>query len=125
MSDDLDDFARRLGATLRTLRKARRWTQADVVERLGGDVALETISRFERASSIPSLPWIARLAKLYDVTLDDIVRQTLADPGPARLSSAQSVLETTRALDDQELAVVSDIVSAYVAAVTRRRSTPR
>jgi transcriptional regulator with XRE-family HTH domain len=120
---DLQDFVQRLGTTLRTLRKARRWTQADVAERLGGDVALETISRFERANAVPSLAWIDRLARLYDISIDDLLRQTLTPPREGPLSPAQHLMETTHTLSDLEATVVSDIVVAYIAEVTRRRGT--
>ncbi len=123
MSDDLHDFVRRLGSTLRTLRKARKWTQADVVEKLGGDVALETISRFERATSIPSLAWIARLAKLYEVSIDDLFRQTLTPSPDGPLMAAQRALEGTHTLNEQQVTVVSDMVIAYIAEVARRRTT--
>lgn len=123
MSSDLDQFAVRLGQALRTFRKERRWTQADVVERLGGDAAFETISRFERASAVPSLAWIARLAHVYGVTIDDVLEMTLASrPGP-QVATRQQIVEGVLGMEEADVMVVCDLVTAYAASISRRRGS--
>ncbi|MFM2163310.1 MAG: Helix-turn-helix domain [Pseudomonadota bacterium] len=121
MASDLDQFAARLGRALRAFRKERGWTQADVVERLGGDVAFETISRFERASAVPSFAWIARLAQVYGVTMDDILEVALATRPGANASARRQLVEGVLGLEEADAMVVCDLVTAYAASVSRRR----
>lgn len=65
-------FARKLGSHLKTLRVASHLTQHQVAELLGPEVAVETVSRFERGANAPSLVWVSRLAAIYGSTIDDI-----------------------------------------------------
>ncbi len=66
------EFGRRLGAHLKALRNARGLTQPVVAERLGGETAVETISRFERGTNLASPVWVSRFAEVYGTTLEAI-----------------------------------------------------
>src|SRR5438876_9671576 len=55
-------LAKKLGANLAVRRKARKWSQEDLAERMG--VATETISRFERGATLPSLVTLQRLGQV-------------------------------------------------------------
>jgi putative transcriptional regulator len=52
------------------LRAERRWTQADLAERL--DVSRQTVNALERGKYDPSLPLAFRLARLFDLTIEQI-----------------------------------------------------
>lgn len=55
---------------LTDLRAERAWTQADVAHRLG--VSRQTINAIETGKFDPSLPVAFRLARLFDLTIEEI-----------------------------------------------------
>lgn len=52
------------------LRAERGWTQADVAQRLG--VSRQTINAIETGKFDPSLPVAFRLARLFELTIEEI-----------------------------------------------------
>src|SRR5436309_12528691 len=71
-------FARKLGAQLAVRRKARKWSQEDLAERLG--VAAETISRFERGATLPSLITLQRLSQKLKVPIAELLTEGSSSP---------------------------------------------
>ena len=55
---------------LRVLRAERRWSQADLAERV--DVSRQTVNAIENDKYDPSLPLAFRLAKVFDSSIEDI-----------------------------------------------------
>ena len=55
---------------IRVLRAERRWSQADVAERLG--VSRQTINAIETGKYDPSLPLAFGIAKLFEVKIEDV-----------------------------------------------------
>lgn len=53
------------------LRKQGKFTQEEVAERL--DVSRQAVAKWESGDSLPELDKCVALAKLYDVSLDDLV----------------------------------------------------
>jgi DNA-binding XRE family transcriptional regulator len=60
----------RFGANLRNLRRARDWTQQDLADRI--DVVRESVRRWELDQGDPSAAHVHRLARLFDVSMDDL-----------------------------------------------------
>ncbi|SEH77702.1 repressor LexA [Halobacillus karajensis] len=58
------------GEKLKSLRKIEGWTQEFVAKKIG--VSKQTYSHYERENRTPSLKTIQKLAKIYDVDLDEI-----------------------------------------------------
>jgi putative transcriptional regulator len=52
------------------LRAERAWTQADVALRIG--VSRQTINAIETGKFDPSLPVAFRLARLFDLTIEEV-----------------------------------------------------
>ena len=55
---------------LAELRAERSWTQADLAQRIG--VSRQTINAIERGKFDPSLPVAFRLARLFDLRIEDL-----------------------------------------------------
>lgn len=55
---------------LKDLRAGRDWTQADLAEHAG--VSRQTINAIEKGKFDPSLPLAFRLARLFDLAIEDI-----------------------------------------------------
>lgn len=52
------------------LRAQRAWTQADLAQRIG--VSRQTINAIENGKFDPSLPVAFRLAKLFDLAVEEV-----------------------------------------------------
>jgi putative transcriptional regulator len=55
---------------LRELRAARAWSQADLAERL--DVSRQTVNALEVEKYDPSLPLAFKLARLFELPIEEI-----------------------------------------------------
>lgn len=55
---------------LKELRAQRNWTQADLAQRV--DVSRQTINAIEKGKFDPSLPLVFRLARLFDLRIEEI-----------------------------------------------------
>ena len=55
---------------LKDLRAERNWTQADLAERVG--VSRQTINAIEKGKFDPSLPLAFRLARLFDLRVEEL-----------------------------------------------------
>jgi transcriptional regulator with XRE-family HTH domain len=71
-------IARRLGANIGVLRKARCWTQFDLAERVGVDT--ETISRFERGATLPSILTLEKISQSLRVGIGNLLVESSAQP---------------------------------------------
>lgn len=72
------EIAQRLGRYLAEQRKASGYTQEQVAERLG--VEQETISRFERGSTLPPLRRLFDLADLLEAPIESMLRTSSVRP---------------------------------------------
>ncbi len=68
---DTSQLSRSFGATIRRLRKARAWSQADLGERLG--TSLSTVSKLENGRTTTNLDHLALLARAFDTTPDALL----------------------------------------------------
>ncbi|WP_330437938.1 XRE family transcriptional regulator [Micromonospora sp. NBC_00821] len=71
MSDDMEEAIAAAGPRLQQLRRSHRLTLTDVAERTG--ISKSTLSRLESGQRRASLELLLPLAKIYQVTLDDLV----------------------------------------------------
>ena len=55
---------------LRTLRSERRWSQADLAERL--EVSRQSVNAIETGKYDPSLPLAFRIAELFDLAIEEV-----------------------------------------------------
>jgi putative transcriptional regulator len=56
--------------SLKELRTVRGWTQADLAHEV--DVSRQTINAVEKGKFDPSLPLAFRLARLFDLTIEEV-----------------------------------------------------
>jgi putative transcriptional regulator len=55
---------------LKTLRAERDWTQSDLADRV--NVSRQTINAIEKGKFDPSLPVAFRIAKVFDLTIEQV-----------------------------------------------------
>jgi putative transcriptional regulator len=58
---------------LKVLRAERGWSQGDLAERI--EVSRQSVNAIETGKYDPSLPLAFRIAKLFDLTVEDIFPQ--------------------------------------------------
>jgi len=85
----------RLSANIGFLRKARGWTQSSLAERVGVDT--ETISRFERGVTLPSLLTLEKISQSLRVGIGDLLAESRlkSDDQAAMLSAWLADLDET------------------------------
>ena len=80
------------GRWLAEQRKARFWSQSVLAEKL--DVSQNSVSRWETGEAFPSQSHLQKIAELFGVTLDDILRivrqESLTIPEPAGYCIAET-----------------------------------
>ncbi|MBK9219703.1 MAG: helix-turn-helix transcriptional regulator [Uliginosibacterium sp.] len=74
MTDTSRLLGRRLAAQIALRRRAHQLSQDQLAEQLG--VATETISRFERGATLPSLVTVQRLAEALGVRIADLLGES-------------------------------------------------
>ena len=67
-----------LGRKISDYRRMRNMTQEELAEKV--NVSSQAVSKWENNLSIPDLPILIELADLFQVTLDDLVRQEESQP---------------------------------------------
>lgn len=115
MVDKISDtpLSKRLGKNLANTRKARGWTQAALAERLGMEP--ESISRFERGATLPSLATLEQIAAFLDTSIADL----LAEYPDSAYTEAQRISALMADLDPDTRASVLTIVKTICATLKR------
>ena len=75
-----------LGTNIANLRKRNGMTQAGLAEQL--NFSDKAVSKWERGESLPDVPPLMRLAELFDVTVDDLLKDLEAQGQQADHCSA-------------------------------------
>lgn len=105
MGGSRSKYAELLGKNVTRWRKSLGLTQEQVASRLG--VEPETISRFERGVTLPSLPTLASLAQILGTTM----AQLLEEESPPEFSQAKKIAAWIEAVPKSEQQFVMNILS--------------
>jgi len=68
-----------IGKNLKRLRLLRQFTQEDVAEKI--DVSRQAVAKWESEETSPDLDSLISLAKLYDVTVDNLINHSEESTG--------------------------------------------
>ena len=90
-----------LGTTISRLRTERSLSQEDLADALG--VFRQSVSKWETDGSVPELDKLVKLARLFGVTLDQLVLKDAPDPAPAAPADPPPV-EHARGLPGRKIA---------------------
>lgn len=71
------------------LRKQKSWSQEELAEQLG--VSRQSISKWESMQMVPSLDKIVKLAEVFAVSTDFLLREEIEDPNLVKPVPAESV----------------------------------
>ena len=101
-----------LGQNIARLRAQKRLSQGDLADAL--EVSRQSVSKWETDASIPELDKLLRLAELFGVTLDELVKGESAQPEAARGEASDK---------GSAEAASTEGTGAYTAAVPAPRET--
>jgi transcriptional regulator with XRE-family HTH domain len=101
------------GARLAALRKARGWTQPQLASEL--NISLAALTHYERKAQNPSAEFVSRVAKLFNVSVDNLLGVSVK---PVRKSGPPSQLEerlvAVRRLPRQKQKVVLQLLDSFL-----------
>lgn len=97
----------RLGMNIAVRRKELGLTQEGLAERVGVDT--ETISRFERGATAPSLATLEILASQLEITIAEL----LSEESPEPIAEAQLVSTLMSGLKGKERGYLLDLIRLY------------
>ena len=110
------------GSNLAALRKARGWTQPQLAEQLG--ITLAALTYYERQARNPSAEFVGKVAKLFNVSVDELLGHTVR---PARKSGPPSQLEerlrAVRKLPREKQKVVLQLLDSFLQTSARKAGT--
>jgi len=101
------------GTRLAALRKERGWTQPQLADKL--DISLAALTHYERKAENPSGEFLAKVAKLFNVSVDDLLGLSLKParkPGPP--SQIEERISAVRNLPRDKQKVVLQLLDSFL-----------
>lgn len=97
-----------LGKNLSTLRKAHKKTQAQLSEVL--NISRQAYSNYENSKRIPDIDTLVHISQYYNITLDDLIMQNLAnriheEKGSYRLAQCEQTRDSLY-ITDKEIRMI-------------------
>lgn len=115
MNDEI--LKKQLGANIAAFRKRSNMTQAALAEKI--NFSDKAVSKWERGESVPDILTLMELAKLFEITVDDLLRDHNALPanvGKVEQVMGKAVEKTLkRKADKRIIAQLSSILVWFVA----------
>jgi len=103
-----------IGDKIKKLRKDRKWSQADLSEKV--DVHVTHISRLETDRYTPSLELLKKLAEAFEVTTDYLVFESIDNLGPLNTKD-KSLYEKMKLIDELEekdRLIIHGVIDAFL-----------
>jgi transcriptional regulator with XRE-family HTH domain len=101
------------GAKLAALRKAQGWTQPQLAEKLG--ITLATLVYYERQAKNPSAEFVSKVAKLFNVSVDELLGHSvkaIRKSGPP--SRLQQLTEQLSRLPRNQQKIVVEMLEGFL-----------
>ena len=112
-------LATRLGKNIMRGRKALGLTQEQMAMEL--KVEPETISRFERGATLPSIPTLERIAEILGTTMGEL----LEEEEPRQFTEAEQLAALLRPLSDSDRAHAREILEKLSSHLSKRETPKR
>lgn len=110
------------GSNLAVLRKARGWTQPQLAEQLG--ISLNALVHYERKATNPSADFIGKVAKLFNVSVDELLGHTVkAERKSGPPSQLEERLLAVRKLPREKQKVVLQLLDSFLQTNGRKAAT--
>lgn len=102
------------GENLKRLRVEKGISQEDMAKKI--KIHANHVSRYERGLSAPSIEVVEKMAKLLDVSIDELVSGSVNERIEKNIADREllNIFQKVQNLEAPQLAVVKDVVSAYL-----------
>lgn len=103
-----------LGEKIKRLRKARKWSQAELARTL--DVHVTHVSRLETGRYAPSLELLKKLASVLEVSTDYLLYENATEAGEASLQN-KTFYERMRLVDglgEEDRSIILGVIEAFL-----------
>ena len=102
------------GDNLKRLRVEKGISQEDMAKKI--KVHANHVSRYERGLSAPSIEVVEKMAKLLEVSIDELVSGSVNERMEKNISDREllNIFQKVQSLEPQQLFAVKDFVSAYL-----------
>lgn len=110
---DMREMVMSLGDRIRSLRIEKKWTQAELAERVEADA--RRISLYETEKTTPSVEALVRIAQLFEVSLDYLVMDAPRRAVQAKDQELLRCLEGLKRLPKGDRESVLHIIDSLVA----------
>ena len=99
---------------IRQLRQERRWTQAELGQRIG--VHQKQVSSYERGVNVPSTDVLIKLAEIFDVTLDFLAFEAKGQPAKLNIQDRELLrrFEAVDGLSDEEKTLAKEMLDLLI-----------
>jgi len=96
------------------LRQERRWTQAELAEKLG--VHQKQVSAYERGINTPSTEILIKFAEIFDVSLDYLAFESEGKTAKVEIKDRELLrqFETLDKLNDQDKLLVKQLLNLVI-----------
>lgn len=103
-----------LAERIKLLRQERKWTQAELAEKLG--IHQKQISAYERGVNLPSTDILIKLAEVFDVTLDYLAFEAKGATGKLNIQDRELLrrFEMVDTLTEQEKNLAKEILDLVI-----------
>ncbi len=98
---------------LRNLRQGRRWSQAQLAQKIGADP--NRISRYERGVIWPTLELVVKIAEIFEVTTDYLIRDG-KELAVNKISNQELLkrIEALNSLPEEDQTTVIAVLDAFI-----------
>jgi transcriptional regulator with XRE-family HTH domain len=105
---------KQFGENLKRLRTERGISQEEMAKKI--KVHANHLSRYERGLSAPSIEVVEKMAKLLDVSIDELVFGSVSERMEKNIADREllTIFQKVQKLEPQQLFAVKDFVSAYL-----------
>lgn len=107
------------GTQLAALRKENGWTQPQLAEKLG--ITLAVLVYYERQSKNPNAEFVSKVAKLFNVSVDELLGHSVKARKPGPPSRIQQLTEQLAELPRHKQKVVVEMLEGFLKKTTGRR----
>ncbi|MBR7799143.1 helix-turn-helix domain-containing protein [Undibacterium fentianense] len=112
-------LAREVGQIIATRRKAMKFTQAELAERM--EIEKETVSRIETGHIAPTLARLAQIAKLLDCEISDLLKISTPDVSDRALA----LMNRMENLSDGQQTILLDLFGKVALAMGKLNAKDR
>lgn len=106
-----------IGTKISTLRKEKNWSQGDLAQHI--DASREIIGKYERNENLPSIEMVAKMAKVFGVTVDFLIGESESSNYDKQTVERMNDIQK---MDNNTQSVLFNVIDTYIQNFKTRRA---